>query len=133
METGLGIGGMNCLTDLGGNKGFGKDFIKDLNIKNTRLSGGFYIAAFYKSIVALRLEGSMGKVVSYDSILKDYQPNDADRYRYERNLSSRSNIFDVMLVAEIHPLFLAAHMKILPGGHLMPWRDLVFLSIPAQK
>jgi len=105
METGLGFGGMNCLTDLGGNKGFGKDFIKDLNIKNTRLTGSFYITANYKSIVALRLEGSMGKVVSYDSILKDFQPNDADRYRYERNLSSRSNIFDVMLVAEIHPLF----------------------------
>ena len=108
IETGLGFGGMNCLTDLGGNKGFGKDFIKDLNIKNTRFSGSIYIAANYKSMVALRLEGSIGKVVSYDSILKDFQPNDADRYRYERNLSSNSNIFDVMLVSEIHPLFIGA-------------------------
>lgn len=108
METGLGLGGMNCLTDLGGRKGFGKDFIKDLNLKNTMFSGSIYIALNYKSMVALRLEGTTGKVVSYDSILKDFQPNDEDRYRYERNLSSHSNIFDVMLVAEVHPLFIGA-------------------------
>lgn len=104
-EIGTGFGGINAFTDLGGKKGFGKDFIKDLNLKNTRFSAGFYLAATYKSAVALRLEATVGKITAYDSILKDFQPNNEDGYRYLRHLSFRSNIFDIMLAAEIHPLF----------------------------
>jgi hypothetical protein len=106
-EAGAGFGGINALTDLGGRKGFGKNFIKDLNIKNTRFSAGIYLAATYKSAVTFRLEATAGKVTAYDSILKNLQPNDKDGYRFRRNLSFRSIIFDVMLAAEMHPLFLA--------------------------
>ena len=38
-EAGASFGIMNCLTDLGGHKGLGKPFLKDLNFGNTQTSG----------------------------------------------------------------------------------------------
>lgn len=105
LELGVGFGAINALTDLGGNKGIGKDFIKDLNVKNTKLSGSFFIAATYKSFLGLRLETTIGKITAYDSILKNVAPTTTGRY--ERNLSFRSNIFELMLAAEFHPMFLS--------------------------
>src|SRR5258708_36341933 len=61
-ELGGSVGIMNCLTDLGGKKGVGKKFIKDLNFGNTQLAGSVYFSAIYKNAVALRLEGTFGQV-----------------------------------------------------------------------
>jgi hypothetical protein len=103
-EIGGSIGGMNCLTDLGGRKGVGKKFVKDLILRNTKFCGSVYASATYKNAVTLRLEGTFGQVQAYDSILKNVKTTTFGRY--ERNLSFRSNISEVMLAAEIHPLFL---------------------------
>lgn len=103
-EIGGSVGIMNCLTDLGGKKGIGKKFIKDLNFGNTQLAGSVYLSANYKNAVALRLEGTFGQVKAYDSILKKVKTSTFGRY--ERNLSFRSNITEFMAVAEIHPLFI---------------------------
>lgn len=102
-DVGVSAGGMNCFTDLGGKKGVGKKFLKDMNLKNTRLAGGIYVAATYKNVVALRLEATFGQVKAYDSILKGDQS--AAKNRYERNLDFRSNITEFSAVAEIHPLY----------------------------
>lgn len=103
-ELGGSFGGMNCLTDLGGKKGRGKGFTKDMNWKNTRLSGGFYVAMNYRDVLALRLEGTFGGVKAYDSILKKVKSSTTGRY--ERNLSFRSNIFEGAALVELHPLSL---------------------------
>lgn len=103
-ELGASAGIMNCLTDLGGRKGIGKKFIKDLNMGNTQLSGGLYLNAMFKNAVALRLEGTFGQVKAYDSVLKKVKTSTFGRY--ERNLSFRSNITEFMAVAEIHPLYI---------------------------
>jgi hypothetical protein len=103
-ELGGSIAGMNCLTDLGGKKGIGKRFIKDLIVKNTKLAGSVYASATYRNAVTLRLEGTFGQVQAYDSILKKVKTTTFGRY--ERNLSFRSNISEIMLAAEIHPLYL---------------------------
>lgn len=103
-EVGGSIGVMNCLTDLGGNKGLGKPFLKDLNVGNTNLNGGIYINALYKYAVGLRLEGTFGKISAYDSILKPVQAT--SQGRYQRNLNFRSRINEVSLIAEFHILFL---------------------------
>ncbi len=103
-EIGGSIGIMNCLTDLGGNKGNGKKFIKDVNFGNTRFAGSIYLSALYKNAVALRLEGTYGQVKAYDSILKNVKASTTGRY--ERNLSFRSNITELMAVVELHPLFM---------------------------
>ena len=47
-EVGASVGVMNCLTDVGGRKGFGSPFIKDLNIGNNQLNGSIYLSAIYK-------------------------------------------------------------------------------------
>ncbi len=103
-ELGGSVGIMNCLTDLGGKKGIGKSFIKDVNFGNTQFAGSAYISAIYKNAVALRLEGTFGQVKAYDSVLKSVKSSTYGRY--ERNLSFRSNISEFMAVAELHPLFM---------------------------
>ncbi|MEO7923366.1 MAG: hypothetical protein ABIR30_06790 [Chitinophagaceae bacterium] len=101
-EIGVSTGIMNSLTDLGGKKGIGKNFIKDLNWKNTRLSFGGYVMAMYQNKLGLRLEGTFGSVKGYDSILKPVASTTSGRY--ERNLSFRSKIADFQLALEVHPL-----------------------------
>ena len=102
IEIGASFGVMNSLTDLGGRKGVGKKFIKDLNWKNARPSYGFYTMAMYQNMIGLRLEGTFGEVTAYDSILKDVKTTTFGRY--ERNLSFKSKIADFQLALEIHPL-----------------------------
>ncbi len=103
-EIGGSAGIMNCLTDIGGNKGTGKKFIKDLNLGNTKPAGSIYINAIYKNAIALRLEGTFGKVKAYDSILKNKSASTFGRY--ERNLSFKSSISEFVAAVEIHPLFI---------------------------
>ncbi|MFM9911112.1 MAG: DUF6089 family protein [Chitinophagaceae bacterium] len=97
-EAGISIGGMNCLTDLGGNKGPGRYFIKDINITNTRFCGAAYVHALFNNIIGGRIEFTIGQVKAYDSILKT--DNSVARYRYQRNLQFRSMIAEFSLVGE---------------------------------
>lgn len=101
-EVGAAGGIMNCLTDLGGKKGIGKNFIKDLNWKNTKPSFGGYFLANYKDKLALRFEATFGEVKAYDSILKSVASTTTGRY--ERNLSFKSKISEFQLALEVHPL-----------------------------
>jgi hypothetical protein len=101
-ELGGSLGVMNALTDVGGRKGIGKKFIKDLNTKNFKPSFGFYVLAMVKNILGARLEATFGNVQAYDSILKSVKTTTFGRY--ERNLSFRSKITDFQLTVEVHPL-----------------------------
>ncbi len=60
-EVGGTIGAMNSLTDIGGKKGIGGKFVKDLNLGNTEFAGGFYVAAMYQYAYGLRLEVNFEK------------------------------------------------------------------------
>ncbi len=102
-EIGGSAGLMNSLTDLGGKKGIGKSFIKDLNWKNAKPSFSVYALAMYKYAVGIRLEGTFGSVQAADSSLRSVAASTFGRY--ERNLSFKSKITDVQLALEIHPLF----------------------------
>jgi hypothetical protein len=103
IEAGGSVGIMNCLTDIGGKKGIGKKFIKDLNWKNSKPSFSFYALAMYKYAIAGRLEATFGSVQGADSILKPVASTTFGRY--ERNLSFKSRITDIQLAVEVHPLF----------------------------
>ncbi len=105
-EIGASVGAMNCLTDIGGAKGVGKRFVKDLNLGTTSVSGGVFINAIYKNAVALRLEGAFGKISANDNVLKNVDPLDIAFQRYNRNTSFRSKITEISLVTELHPLFI---------------------------
>lgn len=103
-ELGGSIAAMNCLTDLGGNKGIGKKFVKDLNLGKTSIAGSISLTAMYEYMLALRLEATFGSVSADDKILKKVAPSTSGRY--ERNLSFKSKITDFMLGLEIHPLYI---------------------------
>lgn len=118
VEVGASIGGMNCLTDLGGRKGVGGNFIKDINLQNTKLCGSLYVGIMYKDMVGLRIEATFGNITAYDSILK---PVAASTFgRYERNLSFRSSIAELVLIGEFHPLMLFDY-SITQMPHLSPY------------
>jgi hypothetical protein len=103
-EIGGSVGAMNAFTDLGGRKGIGKKFVKDFNFKNTQFCGSIFFSAVFKNEIALRLEGTFGNVAAYDSILASVKDNSEERYY--RNLSFRSSISEIALVAEFHPFFI---------------------------
>jgi hypothetical protein len=105
-EIGVGGGWMNCLTDLGGGKGKGKKFIKDLNWKNGKPCGGILVMVTHRDVIGVRLEWSKGTVNAYDSILKNEEL--AAALRYQRNLQFKSSIVEWSLLAEFHPLSLTA-------------------------
>jgi hypothetical protein len=103
-EAGISINAMNCLTDLGGKKGIGKKFFKDLNLGYTHLSGGVFFSVTYKNAVGLRLEGTFGKISADDKVLQGI--TDIAKERFNRNLSFQSYITDVNLMLEIHPMYI---------------------------
>jgi hypothetical protein len=104
-ELGAYTGAMNCLTDLGGSKGTGKKFIKDINWTKTQFCGGLFVSATWHSLVAVRMEGIYGQVTASDDVLKNVQG--IARQRYLRNLHFKSSIAELALSAEFHPLFLS--------------------------
>jgi len=101
-ELGAGAGGMNCLTDLGGRKGAGRGFIKDLTFSTTRPAASIYLGALYHYTIGGRLELTYGNITAYDSIIGSTEGIAGGRY--QRNLSFRSKILEAALLAEFHPL-----------------------------
>ncbi len=101
-EAGISINAMNCLTDIGGGKGIGKKFLKDLNIGKTNGSAGIFFGVAYKNAVSLRLEATFGQISGNDNVLQGV--TDIAKQRYNRNLNFRSLITDINLLAEIHPM-----------------------------
>lgn len=103
-EAGVSVGAMNSFTDLGGKKGTGKGFIKDLNGQHYNFAGGLYLGALYKQVIGGRLEATFGTVSASDNVLEGDMG--AAQGRYLRNLHFRSKITELALLAEFHPLTL---------------------------
>ncbi len=103
-EAGISVGPMNSLTDIGGRNGRGLRGPKDLNIKSTTLFGSIYGLASYKHFLSFRLEATIGRIKSEDSLLKSTKVNNGAIGRYNRNLSFRSPIYEISVTAELHPI-----------------------------
>jgi hypothetical protein len=103
-EAGVSLGTMNCLTDVGGNKGLGKKGLKDYRLGNTDFDASIYVSAVYKYAYGLRLEGTYGTVSASDANLKSVASSTEGRYL--RNLSFRSRIQELTLVTEFYPLYI---------------------------
>lgn len=102
-EGSAGAGLMNCLTDVGGSKGRGAKFLKDINWNCTKPSINLYFGATYKDFLCVRLGWQSGSVHGADSLLRNDDPDPAGRYG--RNLSFKSSVREFSLLAETHPLF----------------------------
>jgi hypothetical protein len=102
LEGGCSGGIMNSLTDLGGKKGNGRAFLKDLNWSVSRPSYSVFLAGILKDIVGFRIEFTSGNISSYDSLLKT--PQGDLTQRYSRNLGFRSHITEIQISSEFYPL-----------------------------
>jgi hypothetical protein len=103
MEAGCSAGMINSLTDIGGRKGVGKRFVKDLSWSTTKAAYSAYMAATYRTVVGVRLEVMTGNIGSHDALLRRKDPLLSGRYG--RNLSFQSSIMEIQFATELHPLF----------------------------
>jgi len=103
-EAGLSAGVMNCLTDIGGNNGAGKKFIKDLNWNQTQAGGSIFVNADWHYLFGIRAGATLGRVAGSDAVLKN--SSGVARSRYLRNLQFRTSIVELSFAAELYPLML---------------------------
>ncbi len=100
-EVGLGIGPSFFLGDLGGSKGVGKTFVKDVDFPLTKLSKGVYINFYPAEWLGFRLAGNLGYLEGDDAQAPD--KGGAERFRLYRNLKFKSTLAEAYLGIEIYP------------------------------
>ncbi len=104
-EVNLGFGVMNTNTDIGGNLGGRGQVVGANNFRNSKLSFSLGFTYTINRLFALHGEVLYGRIEAYDSLLKGASQGDAVG-RYERNLNFGSNIFEIAVSGEIHPISL---------------------------
>ncbi len=102
-EAGISFGLMNCLTDLGGGKGTGTKFIKDINWNSSHGCGGIYTSFTHLDKITIELAWNGGTISAADSIL--HKDRSEGRNRYLRNLHFKSRISEFSLILQFHPFF----------------------------
>lgn len=101
LELGLGIGPMFFLGDLGGAAGYGKTFIKDLDLPLTKLCKGVYLNYYPTEWIGFRIAGNLGYVEGDDAEAPAKGGDEEDR-KY-RNLNFTSKISEVYGALEFYP------------------------------
>lgn len=102
LEAGVQTGYINCLTDLGGNKGPGKGFIKDLQFNTGSINAGMLTAVNLNRKVVLKIGFIKGKIGAADSLAD--QSTDEGKLRFNRNLHFQSPISEISVHTELHVL-----------------------------
>jgi len=101
-EIGIQTGANFFLGDLGGNKGIGKKFLKDLNLPLTKFTGGIYASIYPRQWFGITVAGNLTSVAGND---KSITTNGIDEtYRKDRNIDFKSKISEVYAVIEFYPL-----------------------------
>lgn len=100
-EVGLGLGPLFFLGDLGGNKGIGRNNLKDVNMPLTRLAKGLFVNVYPTEWLGFRVAINQGVLEGYDNIIKD---KGGDEYfRKKRNLQFQSNMLEAYAALELYP------------------------------
>ncbi|CAN5903685.1 hypothetical protein BH11BAC7_BH11BAC7_31620 [soil metagenome] len=94
-EVGMDIGAANFLGDLGGANQIGTHFVKDLELSLTRTALGAHVRYRSNRYLAYRANFMYGKINGNDALT-------AERYRHNRNLNFKSNIFEFSTVLEFY-------------------------------
>lgn len=100
-EVGVGVGPLFFLGDLGGNKGVGTSFVKDVNLPLTKLAKGFHLNLYPVEWLGFRLAANQGMLEGADSLIKDNGGDETTRK--VRNLSFRSNMLEAYGAIEFYP------------------------------
>ena len=104
VEVGINVGPSFFLGDLGGNRGKGTRFVKDVNLSVTQIMKGLYATVYPNEWLGIRAAAQIGVLEGDDRLIKDNGSHEL--YRKQRNLDFRSNIAEAYLAAEVYPLSL---------------------------
>ncbi|MEO6187565.1 MAG: hypothetical protein ABIO82_01125 [Ginsengibacter sp.] len=104
VEVGLNIGPSFFLGDLGGHRGRGTTFIKDVNLPLTKIMKGLFVTVYPNEWLGIRAAAEIGQLEGQDRIIDTKGINEL--WRKQRNLDFKSNISEAYLAAEIFPLML---------------------------
>ena len=104
VEIGLNIGPSFFLGDLGGHRGKGTGFLKDLNLPVTQVMVGGFITYYPNEWLGIRAAAEIGKLMGEDKLITT--KGEDELYRKQRNLDFRTNLTEAYVAAEIFPLML---------------------------
>lgn len=100
-EIGVGLGPLFFLGDLGGNRGIGRNNLKDVNMPLTRMAKGLFVNIYPTEWLGFRVAVNQGVLEGYDNIIKD---KGGDEYfRKKRNLQFQSNMVEAYAAIELYP------------------------------
>jgi hypothetical protein len=101
IEVGIGVGPSFFLGDLGGNRGKGKTFIKDVNLPMTKLMKGLYVNLYPSEWLGFRIAFNVGQLEAYDSLIKTDGKDEHERRK--RNLGFKSPLAELYVAMEVNP------------------------------
>ena len=103
-EVGINVGPSFFLGDLGGHRGKGTRFVKDLNLPLTEMMSGIFATYYPNKWLGIRTAAQYGKISGADRVINT-KGND-ELFRKQRNLDFRSNIAEAYIAAEVFPFML---------------------------
>jgi hypothetical protein len=101
IEVGLALGPSFFLGDLGGNRGKGKPFVKDIDFPVTKFMKGIYVNLYPAEWIGFRVAANLGVLEGYDSLVSTNGKDELERKK--RNLGFRSKIREAYAAIEIYP------------------------------
>ncbi len=118
VEVGIGLGPLIFLGDLGGAKGIGKTFIKDVDYPLTKLSKGLFIGVSPREWIGFRVAFNTGVLEGDD---KEAPNKGGDEVtRLQRNLNFTTRIWEAYGAVEFYPsVFLEQYEDL--KGKLRPY------------
>jgi len=118
VEAGLGLGPMIFLGDLGGARGIGRTFIKDVDYPLTKLSKGVFLNIAPNEWLGFRIAANLGVPEGDDK----QAPNKGgdEVFRLQRNLNFKTNLAEAYIASEFYPtVFLEKYDGL--AGKLRPY------------
>lgn len=100
-EIDINVGPTVFLGDVGGNKGKGTLFIKDINPAATNIFYGANVTYYPNQWLGIRGSLNTGKLAGFDSLITNQ--GSVEINRKNRNLGFRTNITEVNVAVEIYP------------------------------
>ncbi|TCZ67183.1 DUF6089 family protein [Flaviaesturariibacter aridisoli] len=101
VEAGIGLGPLFFLGDLGGNRGVGTRFVKDVNLPLTKFAKGVFVQYYFKEWLSARLAVNAGLLEGDDALING--KGGYEESRKIRNLNFRSKLQEAYLAFEISP------------------------------
>jgi len=118
VEVGLGLGPLVFLGDLGGARGLGKTFIKDIDYPLIKLSKGLFVGVAPTEWLGFRLAVNTGMLEGDDKLAPNKGGDEV--YRLERNLNFRAKLLEGYAAVEFYPsVFLEQYEDL--KGKLRPY------------